>query len=141
MADKEPVTYTIFVVEDHPIMRMALAKLLQRAPDLAVAGEAASAAEALQRIPQAEPDLVLVDISLPGAGGLTLVEQLHQERPELPCLVLSGHDESTYASLALQAGARGYVMKKDTDYILTAIRYILNGEIYLSEKMRQALSI
>jgi DNA-binding NarL/FixJ family response regulator len=130
------LTYHIFLVEDHAIMRRSLVNLLQREPDLTVSGQAASVAEALERIPQSEPDLILVDVSLPGRNGLSLVEELGQERPELLCLILSGHNEAIYAKAALQAGARGYVMKGDPAAVLEAIRTVLRGEVYVSEAMR-----
>lgn len=141
MAQKKPAIYHIFVVEDHPAMRNALIRLLEREPDFVVCGEVATIAEALEQIPQAKPDLILVDVSLKVGNGITLVEQLQQEESDAACLIISGHDESIYAARALDAGARGYVMKGDPLTMIDAIRCVLSGKIYLSERMRQELSV
>jgi DNA-binding NarL/FixJ family response regulator len=124
------------VVEDHAMMRKALVRLLQQEPDLVVSGQAGSAAEALEQLDHHAPDLMLVDVSLPGQNGILLVKALQQARPELLCLILSGHNEAVYAKAALQAGARGYVMKGDPAAVLVAIRTVLRGEVYVSEAMR-----
>jgi DNA-binding NarL/FixJ family response regulator len=133
--------HTIYVVEDHIILRKTLRKLLEREPDLKVAGEAGTAAEALEQISQLEPDLVLVDISLPGTNGILLVQQLRQQQPDLRCLMVSGHEESVYVKEALRVGARGYVMKGDPDSIIRAVRKVMKGDIYLSEAMQRQLGI
>jgi DNA-binding NarL/FixJ family response regulator len=130
-------TYRIFIVEDHLILRKTLLKLLEREPDLAIAGEAGSAAEALEQVFEVEPDLVLVDISLPGTNGIALVQQMRKRQPDLRCLIVSGHEESVYVREALKVGARGYVMKGNPDAILEAIRHVMDGNIYVSEAMQQ----
>ncbi|HEY1760141.1 MAG TPA: response regulator transcription factor [Bryobacteraceae bacterium] len=127
---------TVFIVDDHPIVRQGLALLINREPDLAVCGDAEEAVSALTRIAQLNPDLVIVDISLNGPDGLDLLKDIRVREPHLPVLVLSMLDESLYAERALRAGAKGYIMKQEaTERVLVAIRRILAGDIYVSEQM------
>ncbi|MDX1531413.1 MAG: response regulator transcription factor, partial [Rhodothermales bacterium] len=114
---------TVFVVDDHPMMRRGYVSLIDGEPDLRACGEAGSAREALQRIPDADPDLVIADISLEGTNGIEMVKRLQAHRPALRVLVISMHDERLYAERALHAGARGYLMKTaDDEEVLHAIR-------------------
>ena len=139
-ASAKPARSRVFLVDDHVVVRSGLAELIGREPDLAVCGAAADAEDALQSIPRARPDLVLVDLSLPGTSGLELVKDLKRRCPKLPVLVLSMHEESLYAERVLQAGARGYVMKdKSFPEIRAAMRRVLAGRIYLSEEMSDRL--
>lgn len=133
--------HRIYVVEDHLILRKTLLKLLERESDLKVVGDTGSAAEALEQVVQVEPDLILVDISLPGTNGIVLVEKLRKVLPALRCLMVSGHEESVYVKEALRVGARGYVMKGDPDSIIRAIRQVMDGEVYLSEAMQRQLGM
>lgn len=127
----------IFVVEDHDIMREAYRVAIEVEPDLELCGMAGTAQEALDAIEAAAPDLVLVDVSLPGMSGLELIERLGQTHPGLPALVVSGHHGAIYAERALAAGARGYLDKKGIATVfLDAIHRVLEGEIYLSEDVR-----
>ena len=121
----------IFIVEDHRMMREAYQLLLEMEPDMEVCGSASSAEDALTTLEETNPDLVLVDVSLPGMSGIELVEKLHASRPQLPTLIISGHDEMVYADQARRAGAKGYLDKKGLSHImLDAIRHVLDGEIY-----------
>lgn len=132
----------ILVVDDHPIVREGLIKLLQREPDLMACAEADTAAEALQAVTTAKPDLVLLDLSLRSGSGLELMKDLKLRYPQLPVLVLSMHDETVYAERALRAGAKGYLMKdKAKENIIQAVRAILGGELYLSPRMAQTLLV
>src|SRR5271170_4326204 len=127
---------TVFIVDDHPIVRQGLALLINREPDLKVCGDAEEAGSALPRIDELKPDLVVVDISLNGPDGLDLLKSLRLRRPNLPVLILSMLDESIYAERALRDGASGYIMKQEaTERVLVAIRRILGGEIYISDRM------
>ena len=127
---------TVFIVDDHPIVRQGLALLINREPDLVVCGDAEEAGSALRRIEEMRPDLVVVDISLNGPDGLDLLKNIGHADPNLPVLILSMHDESMYAERALRAGANGYIMKQEaTERVLVAIRRILGGEIYVSDRM------
>src|SRR5271170_140859 len=126
----------VFLVDDHPLVREWLSQLIQREDDLAVCGEAEDTQEALLKIEEAKPDIVVADISLKNTHGLELVKDLQVRHPTLPVLVLSMHDESLYAERVLRAGAKGYITKQEaTKKILLAIRRVLSGEIYISEKM------
>ena len=91
---------------------------------------------ALQELPQQEIDLVLVDVALPEMNGISLVALLRDQYPDLPCLMLSGHALAHYVNRALRAGARGYVLKDNSQEIVTGIRHVLQGEIYVAEELR-----
>jgi DNA-binding NarL/FixJ family response regulator len=126
----------VFLVDDHPIVRQGLGLLINREPDLVVCGEAEDAPAALQRMVSAQPDLMVIDISLDGPDGLELLKTIRLKEPILPVLILSMHEESTYAERSLRAGANGYIMKQEaTERVLVAIRRILEGKVYLSERL------
>ena len=138
MASKKnpPVKKKILIVDDHPIMRQGLAQLINHERDLAVCGEAESAHAAMQAIVEYRPDLVTVDITLPGKGGMELIKDIRVQHPALAMLVVSMHDESLYAERVLRAGARGYIMKQEGGMrLMQAVRQVLSGQIYVSEKM------
>jgi DNA-binding NarL/FixJ family response regulator len=119
----------VFVIEDHPTMRHMLTTLVGRTPDLEMCGEAESAEQALQRIPGSSPDILLVDVSLPGMNGIELAKHVRADDTDLPILFISGHDESIYAEQALQVGAQGYTMKGDPMAIITALQDVLQGKL------------
>lgn len=132
----------IFIVDDHALVREWLINLINQQPDLMACGEAASAAEALEKIADSKPNAAIVDISLKGPSGIELIKILKQSRPDVAVLVLSMHDEPSYAERALRAGARGYIAKREaTKEIIKAIREALGGTIYLSEFLRQTLAL
>ena len=127
---------TVFVIDDHPIVREGLTQLINREPDLSVCGVAEDVYEALRLMEVLKPDIAIADISLKGSDGIELIKNLKTRMPGLPVLVLSIHDESFYAPRALRAGARGYIMKQEaTENVLVAVRRVLSGEVYLSERM------
>jgi DNA-binding NarL/FixJ family response regulator len=127
---------SVMLVDDHPMLREGLARVIEGEEDLAVCCEAADASEAMQLLERARPDLVLVDISLEGKSGLELIKDIRALHPQLLILVMSMHDEALYAERVLRAGARGYVMKKaGGELVVKAIRQVLHGKIYLSERM------
>jgi DNA-binding NarL/FixJ family response regulator len=131
---------TVFVVDDHPLLRQGLALLINQEPDLMVCGEAEDAHASLKAIATNRPDILIADISLHGPDGLDLLKNLRTLYPDLPVLILSMHDESIYAERALRARANGYIMKQEaTEKVLVALRRILAGDIYLSEKMANKL--
>jgi len=130
----------VLLVDDHAVVRRGLAALLAEEADLAVCGEAGSAPQALEAMRQLDPDAVLLDISLPGPNGIELTKAMLAERPKLPILVFSAHDESLYALRALRAGARGYVMKSEpVNEVLAALRKVLGGDIYVSSRFGERL--
>lgn len=124
------------LVDDHPIVRQGMAVLINQEPDLNVCEEASNAEETLQKLEQAVPDALIVDVSLQGASGIELTKSLKNRYPYVPILILSMHDETLYAERALRAGARGYVMKQETaETVIHAIRTVLSGNIYLSSAL------
>lgn len=134
----------VLVVDDHPIVRQGIAQLIDREDDMRVCCEAGDADQALEAIAKCDgcckTDIALIDMSLPGISGIELVKIMRSRFPEMQILIISTHDESLYAERALRAGAKGYIMKQEaTEKVLTAIRHILSGEVYLSEKMRSKI--
>lgn len=126
----------ILIVDDHPIMRQGLTALINNEPDLQICCEAENAAQAMDRIGKGQPELVLLDITLPDKSGLELIKDLLAPYPHLPILVVSMHDEAIYAERVLRAGGRGYVMKQEGGKrLIEAIRQVLAGHISVSEKM------
>jgi DNA-binding NarL/FixJ family response regulator len=140
MSQPESGVTTIFIVEDHEMVRQVLGRLIQRSPDFTLCGEADSAEAALLQIPECQPQLVLVDVSLPGMSGIELIRILHEQYPTMWTMVLSAHAESVYAIQALQAGARGYVMKEKPEILMEALRRVRNGDVYVSEKLQGILN-
>ena len=131
----------IFLVDDHPLVREWLMQLIDQQPDLAVCGEAASAAAALAAVGSAGADLAIVDLSLENSAGLDLIKGLQRLTPAVPVLVLSMHDESLYAERAFRAGARGYVNKRESaQRVVEAVRRVLDGKLYVSEKAAEILA-
>src|SRR5256714_7940673 len=133
--------HRIFLVDDHPLVREGLANLINQQNDLTVCGEAEDSAEAISRIGATRPDVALIDISLKNESGLELVKNLDNQFPLVALIVLSMHDEALYAERALRAGARGYVMKRETTKsVLTCIRRVLEGGVYVSERVVNSMA-
>ena len=131
-----PDAKRIVIVDDHPLFRKGLEQLIHSDGAFAVCGEAGNAREAMDVIRKLQPDLAIVDLSLPGANGIELIKNIRSEFSRLPILVLSMHDESLYALRALRAGADGYVMKHEAmANVVQAIREVFNGHPYLSPAM------
>jgi DNA-binding NarL/FixJ family response regulator len=133
-------TRRIFVVDDHPMIREGLAAQIANESTMELCGEAEDVAEAIGRIADAGPDLVIVDISLKTGNGIDLVKRLSTRFPSVIVLVWSMYPESLYAERALRAGARGYVNKcKSAGQIMNAIRTVLAGKTYVSPEMSEKL--
>ena len=129
----------IFLVEDHPTFRQGLIQIVNGESDLMVCGSAGSVEEALSAIARTKPELVLVDISLPGRSGLELIKEIRSADRKIKLLVISMHDEAIYAARVLRAGGDGYIMKQeDPDDLIHAIRDILEGHIYVSEEVLES---
>tara|TARA_B110000037_G_scaffold82932_1_gene98706 strand:- start:951 stop:1601 length:651 start_codon:yes stop_codon:yes gene_type:complete len=123
----------IFLVDDHPLVRQGLTQIFEKEEDFEVCGEAENAQQAMKAVGTHMPNVVVVDISLQGNNGLELIKNLKAIYEDIPILVFSMHDESTYAQRALRAGAKAYVMKKEPpETIIAAVRRIIKGEIYVS---------
>jgi DNA-binding NarL/FixJ family response regulator len=130
----------ILIVDDHPMMREGLRGTINREPDLVVCGEAANANQALDAMPKLAPDLVLVDITMPGKSGLELVKDLKALHPNLAILGISMHEETLYAERMLRAGAGGYITKQQPpEELIKAIRQVLDNKVYLSRDASERL--
>ena len=128
--------YRLLFVDDHPVVLDGYSLMLKSQPDLEICGLAANAGEAIQLFESENPDLVVMDLNLPGRGGLDLIKDLLALKPSVRVLVCSMHDEMLYAERALRAGAKGYVTKDcSATLMLSAIRRVLNGGIHVSERM------
>ncbi len=126
----------VFLVDDHPLVREGLSNLINHQDDLTVCGEAEDSGGATAGMEKTRPDVALIDISLKNESGLELVKNLESKFPNVALIVLSMHDEALYAERALRAGARGYVMKRETTKsMLTAIRRVLDGDTYVSDRV------
>jgi DNA-binding NarL/FixJ family response regulator len=124
----------IIIVDDHPLVRQGMRKLIEKEGDLSVIHEAGSGDEALRLILSEAPDLAIVDISLESeTSGLNLIEDIRARFKRVVILVLSMHEESFYAERAFRAGARGYITKKEAPLkIIEAIHSVMSGKHYLS---------
>ena len=123
----------VLIVDDHPVLRKGLGRLIDSKKEFTVCGEAGDATEAMDLIRSLAPDLVIVDIGLPGINGIDLTKTIRKEFPKLPVLVLSVHEEPLYALRALRAGAMGYIVKQDAiENITAALREVSEGRRYLS---------
>src|SRR5881394_811749 len=132
----EPRKSRVFLIDDHPLVREGLVNLINSQRDLVVCGEAEDSAGAITGIAKTRPDVALVDISLKNESGLELIKNLESQFPLVALIVLSMHDEALYAERALRAGARGYVMKRETTKsVLTCIRRVIEGSVYVSERV------
>ena len=126
----------VFLVDDHPLVREWLANLLREQADLEVSGEAADASAGLAAMLHDPPDIAIVDLSLKTSSGLDLIKDLSSQLPTLSIIVLSMHEELSYAERALRAGARGYVTKREsTERIVEAIREVLAGRVYATPEL------
>ena len=123
----------ILVVDDHPVVRQGLAQFINEERDMHVCAEASDGFEALARIDDSSPDLVIVDFELGGRSGMDLIKDIKAQYPDLLVLMLSMHDENLYAERALRAGAKGFIMKQEKpESVIHAIREVLRGEVYVS---------
>jgi DNA-binding NarL/FixJ family response regulator len=131
-----PHAKRIVIVDDHPLFRHGLTQLINSNDDYDVCGEASGAPDGLAVIRKLKPDLVIVDLSLKGPNGIELTKSLRVEFPKMPVLILSMHDEPTYAVRSLRAGANGYVTKQEAlGSVLVAIGEVTDGRVYLSPAM------
>lgn len=133
---------SVFIVDDHPLVREGLTNLINGQSDLTVCGEAKDSAEAIDGIAKERPDVAIIDISLTNESGLELIKNLVKQFPQVAVVVLSMHDEALYAERALRAGARGYVMKHETSKsVLASIRRVIGGDIYVSERIVNRMAL
>jgi DNA-binding NarL/FixJ family response regulator len=127
VVNRKPKT-KVLLVDDHPILRAGLGKLINQEADMMICGEAEDGPTAFDLAGTLNPDIAVIDISLKASNGIELVKNLKARYPDLPTLVLSMHDESLYAERALRAGSLGYIMKEEAiEQVLVAIRKVLQG--------------
>lgn len=132
----------VLVVDDHAILRDGIRSLLERQDDMTVIGEAANGQEALEQIAGLHPDIVLMDINMPGMNGLEATRHVKTLYPHVKILILTQHDSQEYISPLLQAGASGYVLKRSGGReVVNAIRQVFEQGAYLEPRVaRQVLN-
>jgi DNA-binding NarL/FixJ family response regulator len=140
MSHKKSRPLRVLLVDDHPIVRYGLRRLIDAENDMSVCGEAEGAEDCMEAVKGLEPDIALLDISLKEQNGITLAGDLKTSRPDLPLLMLSFHEDDDSVERALTTGARGYVTKHEApEVIVSAIRRVMAGEIFLSDRMATRL--
>ena len=136
----EPKVIRVFVLDDHEIVRRGVAELIGAEPDLEVVGEASTAAEAIRRIPAAQPDVAVLDARLPDGSGIEVCRAVRAEHPEIRCLILTSYDDDEAIFAAVLAGASGYVLKQiRAAHLLDAIRQLAAGRSLLDPDVTEAL--
>nr|WP_305039243.1 MULTISPECIES: response regulator transcription factor [unclassified Frankia] len=132
----EPVR--VFVLDDHEIVRRGMRELLESQGDIKVVGEAGLVAEALRRIPALRPDVAILDARLPDGSGIDVCRDIRSGTPEVPCLILTSHDDDEALFAAIMAGAAGYVLKqiRGTD-LVGAVRTVASGQSMLDPAVTQ----
>ena len=122
----------VLVVDDHAVVRSGLRRVLDAEPDIETVGEAASADRAVFEAMEHKPDVVLLDVTMPGQSGVEVVPTLLQSAPGARVLMLSMHDDPGYVRAAFEAGAKGYVLKEAADSeVVAAVRAVASGESYV----------
>jgi DNA-binding NarL/FixJ family response regulator len=130
----------ILIVDDHGVLRAGLRALLSREAEYEVVGEASTSDEALRAARELSPDIVLMDLSLPGVGGIELTRRLKETLPETKVLILTVHEDAALLREAVKAGAAGYVVKRAVESeLLAAIESAQRGELYVHPSMTRAL--
>ena len=132
----------VMLVDDHAVVRMGFRLLLEGAPDLKVAAEANSGEEAVRSFAEVKPDVVVMDISMPGIGGLEAIDRILAREPQARILVLSAHEDIMHARRVLKAGAMGYLTKRSAaEALIDAIRQVAQGKTYLEPPIAQQLAL
>jgi len=131
----------VLIADDHAVVRRGLLQILEDERDLVVAGEAGTAGEVVRLVREKDIDVLVLDIAMPGGGGLEVLRQLQDIRPNLPVLVLSVHGERQYATRVLKAGAAGYLTKGSApDKLVAAIRQVAEGRRYITPSVAAILA-
>ncbi len=134
------MTARVLIVDDHTLIRRGLRDLIEGEPDLLAVGEAGSSDEALRLAEELQPDVVLLDVSLPGLGGIEVTRRLRAAQPELRVLILTVHEDESLLREALHAGAAGYIVKRALDSeLIEALRAVAHGDPYIHPLMTRAL--
>jgi two-component system, NarL family, response regulator DevR len=140
VAESATGTVRVFLLDDHEVVRRGVADLLEAEPDLTVVGEAATAAEALARVPAVRPDVAVLDVRLPDGDGVTVCRELRSQLPDLRCLMLTSFADDDALFDAIMAGASGYVLKqiRGTD-LVGAVRTVASGQSLLDPRTTAAV--
>jgi DNA-binding NarL/FixJ family response regulator len=132
----------ILIADDHAIVREGLKQILSESPDLVVVAEASAGQEVLDKIMKNDLDLVILDIAMPGRGGLDILKEIKSQKPKLPVLILSMYPEDQYAVRVLKSGASGYLTKESAPVeLVKAIRQISQGKKYISPSLAEKLAV
>jgi len=132
---------SVLLVDDHAVVREGYRRLLERDDSLVVVGEAATAADAIRIDSELEPDVVVLDIGLPGISGIEILRRIIAHRPDARVLMFSMYQDGIYATRAIDAGARGYLRKASApDLLIEAVRSVAGGRRYLSPDVQQAMN-
>ena len=132
----------VVLVDDHAVVREGYRRLLERNPDIVVVAEAANGEDAYRLICEHRPDVAVLDISLPGLGGIEVTRRVIARLPDQKILIFSMHEDTVFSSRALQAGARGYVTKSAApEVLIEAVRLVAAGKLYISQEMAQELAM
>lgn len=132
----------VMLVDDHAVVRMGFRLLLQGSDDIDVIGEAQSGEDAIKQFQALAPDVLIMDISMPGIGGLEAIGRVLAKHPQQKILVLSAHEDVMHARRVIKAGAAGYVTKRSAaDVLMQAIRTVYKGQIYLEPEIAQAMAV
>jgi DNA-binding NarL/FixJ family response regulator len=132
----------VFVADDHPVVCEGLKRIIADDDALEFAGEASSCGEAYRKVLDAKVDVLLLDLEMPGRGGIDTLKELKEQRPDLPVLILSHYPEDPYAIRAIRAGAAGYLRKGSIpDKLVAAIKQVARGKKYLTEEVAEQLAM
>ena len=132
----------VLLADDHSIVRAGLRRIVEESGDMEVIAEAADGRDAIRQVEKKKPDVVVVDISMPGLDGLEVISRLNAGHPNLPVLVLTMHEEGQYVVRAIEAGAMGYITKQSApEQLVNAIRKVLEGGRYLTDEATEALAL
>ena len=126
----------VLVVDDHAVLRRGIQSIVRAWPGWEIAGECGSGEEAVHLVNVLKPDITLMDISMPGMGGLEATRVICQQNPAAKILLLTLHDSIEWVRSAFQAGARGYLLKSDTEAeLMRALETVINSDIYASPRL------
>ena len=131
---------SVYILDDHQLIRDGLALLISQSEDFCIAGSSSNCADALVDISRQNPNIIIIDITLKDANGIEFIKAVSPQFPDIKYIVLSMHDENSYAERAVKAGASGYVMKQEvSDKIVSALKAVRDGEIFLSDTMKSKI--
>jgi two-component system response regulator NreC len=135
-----PEKVTVLLADDHAVLRSGITLLLNRQDEFMVVGEAPTGLATIALTEELQPDLILLDLNMPGFGGLEAIPTLKQKSPDSKILILTMHDESEYLKQSLKSGASGYILKRAADTeLLSAMRSVMSGEVFVHSAMTKSL--